>query len=249
MLFNLKRFYYGVLKRRIWLSLILIIPSIYLISASIKNDRFSVTQFINVSENFPIAASSNPIGFKPVKDIISEQQNFLLNSFIINKIAIKFSEANISNLPDKKNILLKKTVKNSMNMYISGNNRVAIKYSGKNLKTGKILVPFYSKLFKQKGFEGAKRSKQKFSASMFPTFSGEIETKEFKAGWRWDRLIPLVLATLLSIFGVLIFIGFLEWNDTSFKSEKQIARYSKLPVLGSVPDLDKMGELIDTENG
>ncbi len=247
MLFNLKRFYFGVLKHRIWLSLILIIPSVYLISASTKNDRFSVTQFINVSENFPIAASSNPVGFKPVKDVISEQHVFLLNSFNINKLAGIFSEVNISNLSGKKNIL-KKTVKSSMNMYISGNNRVAVKYFGKNLKTGKILVPFYSKLFKQKGFEGVIRSKKKLPANMFPSLSGEVEVKGFKAAWRWERLSPLLLVTLFSIFGVLIFIGILEWNDTSFKSEKQIARYSKLTVLGSVPDLDKMVELIDTEN-
>jgi len=53
---------------------------------------------------------------------------------------------------------------------------------------------------------------------------------------------------LISIFCILILIGVMEWNDNSFKSERQIGRYLNMPVLGSIPDLNRMSKLMKMGN-
>ena len=52
--------------------------------------------------------------------------------------------------------------------------------------------------------------------------------------------MPLLLSLFLSVLGVAGLLWALEWMDPSFKSERQIARYLDVPVLGSMPDLNKI---------
>jgi capsular polysaccharide biosynthesis protein len=38
-----------------------------------------------------------------------------------------------------------------------------------------------------------------------------------------------------------------EWSDPSFKSERQVAQYLELPILGSLPDLNKVSAALDSK--
>jgi len=45
----------------------------------------------------------------------------------------------------------------------------------------------------------------------------------------------------------MMILGMLEWADPSFKSERQVARYLGLPIIGSLPDLNKICAALDAE--
>jgi capsular polysaccharide biosynthesis protein len=53
-----------------------------------------------------------------------------------------------------------------------------------------------------------------------------------------------VLLLAAGLAAVLLWIGILELLDTSFKSERQIARILRLPVLGTVPNVFRLSEEI-----
>jgi len=42
-------------------------------------------------------------------------------------------------------------------------------------------------------------------------------------------------------------LAVLEWFDPSFKSERQIAQYLELPILGSIPDLNKISAALHSK--
>ncbi|MFQ5964664.1 MAG: hypothetical protein ACE5KZ_10295 [Candidatus Scalinduaceae bacterium] len=76
-----------------------------------------------------------------------------------------------------------------------------------------------------------------------------IEAKTHFILWRSYRLFPLMWSFLGSVLVVLIFLGVLEITDTSFKSEREVARYLGLPILGSLPKLSEYSNTLDGKHG
>lgn len=58
--------------------------------------------------------------------------------------------------------------------------------------------------------------------------------------WRPERLKPLTRSFGLSLLTVLVILIVLEFNDPSFKTERAAARYTGIPMLGSLPDMDPL---------
>ena len=78
---------------------------------------------------------------------------------------------------------------------------------------------------------------------------GNIEINAHRTLWRPERLVPLVLITFISLIGVLMVLVLLEWSDPSFKSERQVAQYLELPILGSLPNLNKISASLNLKRG
>lgn len=58
--------------------------------------------------------------------------------------------------------------------------------------------------------------------------------------WSSEQLPRAIVIGVLSLLSVLLLIAILELSDPAFKSERQVARYLGLPVLGSIPDADRL---------
>jgi len=144
--------------------------------------------------------------------------------------------------------VLKETVRQGISIQESGENKIQIKYYGNDLKLGEILVSFYSERLLMKTQEGIKAGNHNFPKSPVPVLAGNLETTQESAVWRPERSTSIGLMFLISIFCILILIGVMEWNDNSFKSERQIGRYLNMPVLGSIPDLNRMSKLMKMGN-
>ena len=109
----------------------------------------------------------------------------------------------------------------------SGKEGLTVSYLGSNLEQGKSLVSHH-----------ASRIKEAALPQNDATSVGPLQTTPVRSLWRPDHVGPATLLLLGSFTCVLILIGALEWNDAALKSERQIARYVGLPVLGSLPNLD-----------
>lgn len=109
----------------------------------------------------------------------------------------------------------------------SGKEGLTVSYFGGNLEQGKSLVGHHATRIKEAAWP------QNSATSL-----GPLQTTPERRLLRPDHVGPATLLLLGSFTCVLILIGALEWNDAALKSERQIARYVGLPVLGSLPNLD-----------
>lgn len=244
--FNMKRYLHGVSGRRLWLLLILLPPLVYLALSAIRSDRFSVKQNISISKESPVALAVTPVGLKRMGDIISHPDDFFQNNFTLRKLYNNLYAVTPVDQADRQFRILMKTVKNDISLTMPAENVMRITYHGKDQKMGKTLVGYYSERLVQKTREGLARSKLRDSKGQLPKLMGGMEVGKHHALWRSERLTPLVVVFIASSIAVLAFLAVLEWADPSFKSERQVARYLGFPILGSLPDLNKISAVLGT---
>jgi hypothetical protein len=238
--FNIKKYLYGISERKLLLLLILLPPLSYIFVSAAYTDRFSIRQNISISKDLPLALASGPGGLKQMKEIVFHPDDFFLNNFAVRKLYTKLYVGTAVYRADGKFRNLLEMIKNNMSIKMTSENTAVITFFGKDKEIGQTLVSYYANHLIQKGKEGLVRSKNKESNFKLPVFKGNMEINEHRTLWRSERLIPLVLITFSSMIGVLMLLAAFEWSDSSFKSERQIAQYLELPILGSLPDLNKI---------
>lgn len=242
--FLLKRYIYGVIKRKNWLSLILVIPFIYLLIASAQVDRFTVWQTLSIPQSAPVAIESSPTGYQTLNSVIDNPDSFFRNNYTVTKL-LQDTFGSLSMVwPAGQTNALIQSVRNNMSIHMDMTGRPQILYYGNDRITGDMLVSYYANRLLRQTMEGYTRSNS--SPPNAITIAGPVETTGHRAFWRNDRAIPLALTIVLSLFGVALLLWALEWSDPSFKSERQIARYLDVPVLGSMPDLNKISDKMRT---
>lgn len=242
MYFNIKRYLYGMAKRK-WIGLfILIIPMVFLVMSAIIPDRYTVTQNVEITNDAPVALMTDPVGFMTFKQLSLEPESFFLNSYSLTKLTNDI----MTGWAEKYGAVIGDMIKESMGLIRLDGRTIQIVYTGKSREIGEILVEFYADRLVIKAQEGLTRS----NTSEFlvkPALSGSIEIREMKAMWRSDRMGPLLYCIGASVVLVLLLFGFIEWNDSSLKSERQIARYIGLPILGNIPDLNKVALVLHSK--
>jgi hypothetical protein len=240
MLFNIKRYLYSLPKRSRWFFCIFIFPAIYLIVKMSIPELFIVSQNVSISPDTPVAYATNPTGYGRLTEIVADSNPFFQNKYALqalyNQIQGGFSDY-------KENLVLRdlvKAVKSGMSLVILEKNIVQVRYQGTDEALGETVVGFFSQRLVHKGIEGLSRSKSPLVPHLLPKLVSAMETTAHRFLWRSNRSIPLIQTFLLSFLGVLIFLGILEWTDTSFKSDRQVARYLDIKILGSLPDLNEV---------
>lgn len=247
--FNVKRYLYGALGRRLWLLLIFLTLLAYLALSAIRSDRFSVKQNISIAKGTPVAFVGfgvTPVGLIPMGDIAARPDDFFQNKFTVRKLYSELHSGPTMYGLDGQVNSLKNTIKNVMSLTMPDENVVTITYYGRDQNMGKTLVGYYSKRLVQKAREGLDRSRLRNSKPQLPKLKGGRQVEEHRALWRSERLLPLVVIFIISLIAVMALLAVLEWADLSFKSERQVARYLGLPILGSLPDLSKVSAVLDT---
>ncbi len=238
--FQMRRYIYGVSKRRLLLLLILVPPFLFLALSAIRSDRFSIKQDISILKDSPVALASGPIGLERMEQIASHPDDFFQNNFAVRKLYTNIYAGTAVYRADRQFRILLDTIKDGMSLTMPSENTVRITYHGKNQKIGQALVGYYSQRLLLKAKEGLSRSEHRDSKNMVPKLMAGMEVEEHHARWRIERLIPVVIICIVSLMGVLVLLGVLEWSDQSLKTERQVARYLELPIIGSLPDLNKI---------
>jgi hypothetical protein len=238
--FQMKRYIYGVSKRRLLLLLILVPPFVFLALSAIRSDRFSIKQDISISKDSPVALASGPIGLERMEKIASHPDDFFQNNFAVRKLYTNLYAGTAVYRADRQFRNLLDTIKDGMSLTMPSENIVRITYHGKEQKIGQALVGYYSQRLVLKAKEGIARSENRNSMSILPKLMSGMEVEKHQALWRIERLLPLVIICIVSLMGVLVLLGVLEWSDQSLKTERQVARYLELPIIGSLPDLNKI---------
>jgi hypothetical protein len=238
MLFNMKRYYYGFLKYRSWVWLFVLPPLAYLIITAFIPSQFVISQDIKISSEFPVALMSSPTEYNTMQEIISSPEGFFQNTFALRALYNQMNSGIGDYQTDPRFRLLASSAKQHMHFDQIGKGTIRVFYQGPDQSIGFSMVGFYSGRLIQNAMAGINRSEAKNFQK--PNLIGEIKTKEQRILWQTERLWPLFTITIISLLVILILCGMLEYRDSSFKSERQMARYLGLPILGSIPDLNRV---------
>jgi hypothetical protein len=255
-----RRYRHGLWKIRRYFPLIFLPALVYGIFAALTPDRFSISQQVSVQLSSPVSLSRTPVDIIFMKDIASDPNKLFLDDFALidlNRQLGKWPHNRLLHLTLRD---LQMLLENSMSITPINEAKVQIGYYGSDAELGKMLVGFFTQRLILRSQEGIARSLRNArmngitlqSASMGSTApadiyqlarsEGEIQVQRYRALWRNERL-PMAM-TLLGI-SFLIWVGIagiVEWLDPAFQSERQIATYMELPILGCMPNLDQVME-------
>jgi len=237
-MFNFKRLIYAISRRRLWLLIIFLPPIFYIVVSAGSADRLSIQQKISISKDLVLA--TGPDRLVGVKAIVSRPDGFFLNNFAVRKLYTELNPGTAVYRAGLQFRNLLNTIKDDMSIKMPTENMAIITFYGKDKEIGQTLVNYYSRRFIQKVKEGLARSPHKESNVKLPVLVGNLEINAYRSLWRSERLVPLMLIGFISLSLILIILVICEWLDSSFKSERQVAQYLELPILGSLPDLKKV---------
>ena len=240
MQFFLKRYILAVSRRRLWLWLAVVAGVFSYAVFTVIPDRFSVEQEVLVTKEATLAVG--PRGGDGVKagDLVSSPDKFFLDDF-----ALILLDKHLQGTGKAKGHLtpaLKGWVKDTMSITFSDRNSVLIVYEGEDKELGREFVAFYAQRLLSRARTGPGITKrlpgdlQKGSIEGF----GTMRTEDRRTLWRSSRACSSLTVFAVTLGVLLIAMGLLEWMDPSFKSERDVARYLGAPILGSLPDFERV---------
>ncbi len=262
--YYMKRFRHGISKIHRWLPLVFLPSLVYLIIAASTPDRFLVSQLVNVNPASPIALSRTPIDIISIKDIAANPDGLFLDDFAVLDLSRMLSKSANFEHATLVSSQFRSVLETNMAIKTSGDHQIRISYYGNDLELGQTLVAFYTQRLIIRSREGIARQirQQRIhlsdaamirSASLKDTDrnatgiqlqpadpAGEMLIQKEKAFFRSSRFMTAGILFALSLVLVGIAALVLELMDPTFKSERQVARYMNLPVLGSIPNLDQL---------
>lgn len=239
--FLLKHSLHAFSKHRLWMLLALVPPLIYLVHFAIVPDRFAVKQEISISGDDLVALSPRPGDLKALSELVSTPRYFFLNNFALMLLGKRLDmdmqvEGAQNPLP-----ALKKEVESGLYITLHGQDRAVMTYDGKDRNRGQVMIGFYSqRLVKQAGDWLIKNRKGVDKSRAVPKLVGQITVMEQRSFWRSERLLPVVYLFFGSLILVLVIIAMTGWFTPSFRSERHMADYLKVPILGTLPDLKRI---------
>ena len=255
--FFLKRYLYKISSQRGLFLLALIPALIYCAAAALHMDRFTIYQQIKIEPATPLAVSNSPSDFTSIAWFLTHPDELFLDVYTLQTLSREMQRE----LPQESGITteaqLTQSIKNAMSMSYK-KDILSISYSGINQGMGEFLAAFYAKKIMKKAEDGVKRQEmllarqaqqegQVTPVPKLPPYSalkGELAVESERALWRSQRLPLTLLLLAAGLAAVLVWIGILEVLDTSFKSERQIARMLSLPVLGTVPNMHRISKIM-----
>jgi hypothetical protein len=255
--FFLKRYLYKISSQRGLFILALIPALIYLAAAAMQMDRFKIYQKIKIEPATPLALSNSPSDFTSVAWFLAHPDELFLDAYTLQTLSRELQKE----LPPQPAITteaqLTQSIKSALSLSYE-KDTLRISYSGINQGMGEFLAAFYAKKIMKKAEDGVKRQEMLLARQMqqegkvtpipksppYSELKGGLTVESERALWRNERLPMTLLLLAAGLAAVLVWIGILELLDTSFKSERQVARMLGLPVLGTVPNMSRISRIM-----
>ncbi|MEJ2080994.1 MAG: hypothetical protein P8Y94_02175 [Acidobacteriota bacterium] len=250
MFFLLRRYWNGINRRARWLWIIFFPPLIYIVLVLANPQSFIVTQAVDVSSDSPVTrtpGSAEAISIKTLAEerfLFEDEQTYWTLRSRLDQEFPRESGAGIA---------LWSLLHHDMNMRWTGTDQLELSYRGSDRSLGEFLVDFFVQRLLARTKEGRLVAASESAGRLASTgirvdvppaeVVGKVQTTEQRTLTGQGRAVALILVVSLCV--VLFILGALELTDASFKSERQVARYLGVPVLGSLPDLDEVLEHLD----
>ncbi len=237
MRFYLKRYGDALLLHRMWALGVFFSLGIYLFLAAQFNVKFVVSQdFSPYVGEMAVAVPNSPVDTIQLDKLISEPDMFFLDGFALAQLRKKLLPMDsIGDMVDENQLF--RFVHSSMSLSSLDSSRLRLGYFGADENLGKTLVLFYRERLLKRIEDGGMRT-QRLSAKVPDPIQpiGDIMVAHEKTFWSTDRWFPAMLVIIFSSLVIMVFIAIFEFSDPSFRSERQMARYLGVSILGVIPD-------------
>jgi len=239
--FYLRRYGNALRAYKPWMLLTVLAVILYLGIAALTDITYSVYQdFEPHSGDIPIAASMSPVDTITINAVAADPDLLFLDSFALTTLQNKL-ELMATPHSGADNNALRRLVHTTLALSATPESGLRLSYTGKDLALGSILVGFYTDRLLRRIDDGFARAQPQRVQTPGPfRTAGDLLVVAKRSVWSADRLRPALFVLLLSFLGLVVLIGLFELADPSFKSERQIARYLGLPVLGAIPDAEPL---------
>lgn len=240
MIFYLKRYFTALWLRRKWMALAFAPLFIYLVFAALRDDSFIVAQDFSYTGEVKVSASNNPAATLTLDALVSDQDLLFLDAFALAQLQKRLELMKEgAGIPAESE--LRRLVHSALSLTREPDSIVRLSYHGENADLGGALVSFYTERLLKRVDDGRARirSETDSAASTFNA-SGGMVTNGMQALWNPNRLLPASVVFFIALLGLMLLVGLFELLDPSFKSERQIARYLGLPVLGAIPNAEPL---------
>jgi len=235
--FNVKRLLTALNANRKWLPLALLPPLIYLAAAALSDRTVTVAQSFSYSGNVLIA--KNPVISIDLNELIASPDLLFQEGFALTDLSRKAELLQKANFATDDTTDLRRLVYKSLHLSSVGDSELRLAYQGSQEALGRYLVDYYSDRLMARHQEAAQHTKQSIGAT--PSLDkGALTITSRLVIWDSNRLLPAFWVLIVSALAIMTAIAIREFSDPAFKSERQIARYLGLPILGSLPDAEPL---------
>lgn len=239
--YYLQRYLGALRNHRHWLWLALLPAALYLLLAAVTDVVYEVTQdFTGWSPNTPVAASNSPMATFKLARLIADPSLLLLDGAALTQLQNRLRLlGNHPRLTEES--ALHHRINDTMSLTEQDAGRLRLRYQGADVRLGQVLVGFYSDRLLKRTADGATRTRTP-AASAPSTLepAGAMAVTADRALWRPARLLPAAVIVLIAALAIMALIAWFEASDPSFRSERQIARYLDVPVLGTLPNAEPL---------
>ncbi|MCK5681783.1 hypothetical protein KAI46_13325 [bacterium] len=245
MFFNIRRYMYALTQYWHWLIIALIPLAAYLLISGVRADRFTLSRTFNVNPEYPVAVTTSPVDTISLKSLAATPGHFFTDRLALASWK-RYAETspNLAKYNFKNKQTMLEAIK-ALSLSFDQKNNLRISYHGPDTELGTQLTNYYTTRLLSRlraGFHRQlirlKDNKEYSPPQLLQLDKTRFHKSEHNSWWRDERVGPATLITLLPLLISLIFIGFKEFTDPSFKSGRQAARYLNLPILGFFPSLE-----------
>ncbi|EXJ15129.1 hypothetical protein [Imhoffiella purpurea] len=217
-----------------WLFLALIPLAVYLVASPLFDRTATVARTFSYSGNVLVA--KNPVSSVDLEDLIAKpdllfQEGFALTDLSRQGALLQDAGYRIHDIMD-----LRRLVYRSLTLSKTGDSELRLAYEGPREPLGRHLVDYYSERLLARFNEALQHAKQQPGVTAPSLEMGTLKVSSRPVLWRPERLPPALWILALSLLAMTVIIAAREFSDPSFRSERQIARYLGLPILGTIPD-------------
>lgn len=238
--FWISRFWIGLKRDWRWgVALTLVATLVYLLVAALLTPRWTLTQPLTVGASAVVAASGSPVDTLAARALLEQPDELFQDPYALNRLWRLMAPTETGRELGSETELAR-LVHARMHLRTGAAEHWWLVYEGPNPALGMQLVDFYVTRLLERARQGAQRVASRQEGAGAETSSiligGELRSETVAVWWRTERLLPALGVFGLSLLLVAVFIVLREWLDPSFKSERQVARYLGLPILGSMPE-------------
>lgn len=257
MFFHLQLFRIAVAARKKYLYWAIVPAVIYLIIAAMFPHSYEISQDLRARDEAKLAPGPSPMDLVSVQSVLSEPQSF----FTTNQVLMDLREQLLTGdtlereewsqwMPSRFAVFIKRTVRNDLTLQSSDTNMLTLSYQGQDQKLGKFLVDFYAQRLVWAGQRAQKREAltsqsqgqngDQDKAKSEISLAGELQIDSSRTLLTWERTVVALVILAACLVLALITIWLKETSRPKLYTERQAARYLDIPVLGSVPNLDRL---------
>ncbi|WP_295445359.1 hypothetical protein [uncultured Thiodictyon sp.] len=244
--FYLSRYTRALRVNKRWALLALLPPALYLMLAVFNDLTFKVSRdFSPYSGDTPVAGSNSPVNTLKLEELVAKPDLLFLDEFTVARLQKRFGRGDNSG-PLGDDAALRNLAHSTLSLVDLGDARLRLSYRGKDPLLGGSLVGFYTDRLLMRIKDGMLRTAPRTAPGPLALRSvsniavGEIVVVGERSMWDAERLRPALIILAASGLGVLVLIAVFELTDPSFKSERQMAQYLGVPVLGALPNAEPL---------